>query len=475
MRRDDGQVQPGIRWFGFTLRIPLLHTRISWPELAQGMLVAATTALALVPVLTTYFGLTFEEAVAMAMLHSILINASWFLFGEPYAPGWVTPALPFVLTLVISESYPTVELRFQMMTALAIDFALLLAILGITGLGAKLIRIIPETLKGGIILGAAIAAFLQVFNLDNEQNVLHSQPFTIITALALSLLLAFSSPMQRLQTRFRWVAVVASFGLLPGFLAGALMGTLAGELTFDIRSGWTLLPLSSLWEKTSPFSIGWPALELYLQALPLALITYVLLFGDLITGDEVLRDGMAKRADEKLEINHSRTHLSLSIRNAVMGIVAPFFPTQGILWTGIHVVIVQRWKQGRTAMDSFFDGVSSYYVLAIPVFFCYLPFMTAMRPLMDMALAITLVLTGFACAYIAMSKANTPSERGSLLLSGICLALFEPWLGLLLAVISTVTLVGLTPQPLTGKKPQPERAASGSTGDPQAGSRPETK
>ncbi|WP_179957514.1 hypothetical protein [Exilibacterium tricleocarpae] len=452
MRRDDGQVQPGIRWLGFTLRIPLVHTKVAWPELAQGMLVAATTALALVPVLTIYFGLTFEEAVAMAMLHSVLINASWWLFGEPYAPGWVTPALPFVLTLVVSESYPTPELRFQMMTALALNFALVLAVLGVTGLGAKLIRIIPETLKGGIILGAAIAAFLQVFDLDNEQNVLHSQPLTIITALALSLLLAFSTPLQRLQTRFRWIAIVASFGLLPGFAIGALVGTLAGELTFNIQSGWTLLPLGSLWEKSSPFSIGWPGLEMYLQALPLALITYVLLFGDLITGDEVLRDGSSKRSDEKLEINHSRTHLSLSIRNAVMSIVAPFFPTQGILWTGIHVVIIQRWKQGRQAMDSFFDGVSSYYVLAIPFLFYYLPFMTAMRPLMDMALAITLVLTGFACAYIAMSKANTPAERGSLLLSGICLALFEPWLGLLLAVVSTAALVGLKPQAQGVKK-----------------------
>ena len=220
-----------------------------------------------------------------------------------------------------------------------------------------------------------------------------------------------------------------------------------------------MLPLDTLWEKSSPFSIGWPSLELYLQALPLALITYVLLFGDLITGDEVLRDGMSERPDEKLEINHSRTHLSVAIRNAVMGIFAPFFPTQGILWTGIHVVIIQRWKQGREAMDSFFDGISSYYVLAIPVFFYYLPFMTAMRPLMDMALAITLVLTGFACAYIAMAKANTPAERGSLLLSGIFLALLEPWLGLLLAVLTTAVLVGISVKPVTARDKKTDSGA----------------
>ncbi len=424
------------------------------------MLVAATTALALVPVLTTFFGLTFEEAVAMAMLHSILLNASWCIFGEPYAPGWVTPALPFVLALIASEAYPTPELRFQMMTALALNFALLLAVLGITGLGAKLIKIIPESLKGGIILGAAIAAFITVFDLDDQQNFLSQQPFTIVTALVLSLLLAFSMPLQRLQLRFRWLARVASFGLLPGFVAGAIVGSIAGELTFDIKSGWTLLPLGSLWEKSSPFSIGWPSLEMFIQALPLALITYILLFGDLITGDEVLRDGAASRSDEELEINHSRTHMSLSIRNLAMGIVAPFFPTQGILWTGIHVVIVQRWKQGRQVMDSLFDGISCYYVLAIPVLFYYLPFMTGMRPLMEMALVITLALTGFACAYIAMGKANTPAERGSLLLSGVCLALFEPWLGLLCAVLSTAALVGFAGESVTARKAKAEAESS---------------
>lgn len=42
-----------------------------------------------------------------------------------------------------------------------------------------------------------------------------------------------------------------------------------------------------------------------------------------------------------------------------------------------------------------------------------------MQPLMHMALAITLALTGFACAYIGMSKAKNSDEQGTIVLSGM--------------------------------------------------------
>jgi len=106
-KRKDGEVQPGLHWGPFTMRIPFIHIRLSLPDLLQGFAVAGATGLALVP----YF-----------------MDAS----------------------------------QFQAMTALSINFALILFVLGVTGLGAKLIQIVPAVLKGGIILGAAIAAFLRV-------------------------------------------------------------------------------------------------------------------------------------------------------------------------------------------------------------------------------------------------------------------------------------------------------------------------
>src|SRR5690606_4806476 len=97
-----GQVHPGWNWGPFTFRVPFLHTRIEWPEFAQGIFVAGATGLGLVPILTGYFGLSFEEAVAIIFIQSMLISSAPIVFGEPYAPGWITPALPLALTFILA-------------------------------------------------------------------------------------------------------------------------------------------------------------------------------------------------------------------------------------------------------------------------------------------------------------------------------------------------------------------------------------
>ncbi|WVM88765.1 hypothetical protein UMZ34_22750 [Halopseudomonas pachastrellae] len=201
-------------------------------------------------------------------------------------------------------------------------------------------------------------------------------------------------------------------------------------------------PLDDAWAKVSPFAIGWPSMEMFIQGMPLALITYVILFGDLVTGNEVIREGLETRQDEHIDINPTRSHISLAIRNALMGISAPFFPTQGALWTGVHVIIMQRWKQGKQAMDSIHSGLASYYLMGLPILFFLLPLLTGLKPLLGIALSLTLVLTGFACAYIAMAIPKNNTSRGAVVLIGAALAFFEPWVGLLIGILATVVLVG---------------------------------
>ncbi|MGI9273821.1 MAG: hypothetical protein ACR2PT_03045 [Endozoicomonas sp.] len=448
----------GLRWGPFTARIPFVHTKFLLPEFLQGLVVGAATGLALVPLLTNFFGLTFEEAVAMSMLHFFLIASALMLFGEPYSPGWITPALPFTLAFVLSEQFPGAADKFQAMTALAIDLAAVLLILGITGLGAKLNRLVPDVLKGGIILGAALAAFLKVLDFEDKTNVFSTQTYAAVVALVVSLILAFSEPLEKLKQRRAWVARLASLGLFPGLLLAALVGYMAGEIQYDITWGILVPPFTSLWEKVSPFYIGWPSLELYLQCLPLALITYIIVFGDLVTGEAIVKEAGRDRPDELVEINHTRSHLALSIRNFVMGIIAPFFPTQGPLWTGVQVVILQRWRQGRNQGRSLFDGMSSYYIWGLPLMYFLLPMVTALKPLMDIALMMTLLLTGFACAHVALMRVSTMAERGVVLLTAVALTLFEPWQGVLAGAVFTLLLVDLSGK---GKEPSvaPEKNA----------------
>jgi hypothetical protein len=449
----------GFRWGPFTLRVPFVHTSIAWPELLQGIFVAGATGLGLVPLLQSEFGLGFEEAVACAFLQSMLISSSAILFGEPFAPGWITPAIPLVMMSVLAKSadgvlaYPTPESRFQLMTAVSLDFAALVLVLGLTGLGSKLIRWVPRALEGGIILGAALAALDRVFRVDAEKYLLR-QPVSTIVAVAICLVLTFSLPLRRLAATRPWLRIIAGLGLLPGFIAAALVGSFvdgparAGsesvrEISYSIEWGVLIPPFADLFAKVSPFAIGWPSVQMFIAGIPLAIMGYVILFGDLIVGAQVLRQAMPARPDEKIDIDFDRSHLSISIRNVLMALFAPFFPTQGMLWTGVHVIIVQRWSTGRHAMRSIWDGISSYYVFGVPILYLFLPALTALRPLMGIALSLTLLLTGFACATLAMAIPRTPIERGVVLLIAVLLTVFaNPWIGMLVGVLATFALVG---------------------------------
>ena len=198
-----------------------------------------------------------------------------------------------------------------------------------------------------------------------------------------------------------------------------------GELEYEIQTGILIPSLFDLWSKASPFGIGWPSLQLFVEIGPLALMGYVILFVDLITGVEVLKSATPSRPDEKVDINLTRSHLALGIRNVLMALFAPFFPTQGALWTGVHVIIVQRrWAEGRPAIDSIFSGILSYYTFGIPVLYLILPFVTALESLMPIALALTLMLTGFACFYVAIGIVHTRIERGTALLIALAIAFF---------------------------------------------------
>ncbi|NIB38613.1 hypothetical protein HBA55_03395 [Pseudomaricurvus alkylphenolicus] len=439
VKRQQGAVQPGWRWGPFTARLPIYHARMEWVDLLQGLVVTAATSMALVPLLQGAFGLNFEEAIACSMIHLILISAAPLLFGDPFAPGWITPVFPIVIAFVLGNYTDPTE-RFSVMTALSLDFAALMLFFGITGLGQRFVNWLPKALKGGIILGASIAAFKRVF--FDDIDTFMAQPVSTTLAIAVCLIFGFSKPLIRYRQRHRWLAILSNLGLLPGFLIAAVVGVAIGEVEFNIRWGVLIPPLGDLWAKASPFVIGWPTLDMLLSCLPLALIAYTIAFGDFITGREVIREASAERPDETIDVDVDRAHFSVGIRNILMAVLAPFFPTQGVLWTGVHVIVVQRWRQGRASMDSLFSGIGSFYLFGLPVFFFLLPVITALQPMMSIALSISLVMTGFACAYVAMVIPETPEERGVAMLTGLSLALMEPWVGLFVGVLATIMIVG---------------------------------
>ena len=134
--------------------------------------------------------------------------------------------------------------------------------------------------------------------------------------------------------------------------------------------------------------------------------------------------------------------MATGIRNILMAIFAPFFATQGVMWTGIQVVLLKRWVQGRDQLDSIFDSIGSFYAFGLPILFILLPLVTLLQPLLPLALAVTLVLTAFACATLALSLVHDATERGAMVITAMAFSVFEPWLGLLVGIIVIAALCG---------------------------------
>ncbi len=424
--------QSGFKWGIFTARLPLVHMRIEWPELLQGLVVSLSTGLALVPLLTTAFGLSFEEAVTLAMLHMMIATSHVVLFGDPFATGWITPALPFVLALVIGD-YDSPTERFQMMTALALDFAVITLFLAVTKLGDRLNALVPTALKSGIILGAALSAFKRIFYDDIAS--FNAMPVSFALSIVVCLVILYLPAFARLKERYKWAAMLASFGLLPAFIAAGIFGGLNGEISFNIEGGFLIPPVADLSAKISPFMIGFPPMGYFIAALPLALISYVILFGDMITGVALIRDNQPSRPDDPIDIDLNRTHYAVGIRNVVMALFAPFFPTQGVLWAGAQVLMTQRWKEGKEKLESLIGGISAFYYYGIPVMFFILPVMTFLKPFMPIALMLTLLLTGVACARLSVKIAAGTIDKIIMGVVAVLLATMAPWVGLLIGAV----------------------------------------
>jgi hypothetical protein len=319
----------------------------------------------------------------------------------------------------------------------------LVAFLGMTGLSEKIVNNIPNALKSGIILGAAVAAFYQVFFKEFDAKYM-DQPIAMTIAIVLCILTTFSDPFKKLASKNIFFQKISSLGLLPGFLIAAVVAYSIGEASLNVTWGFAFPDVVTLFERTSPFSIGFPSLSMYLDAIPLVIIGYIILFGDIITGQEILNDAQKQRPDEPLKVDSDRFHLSIAVRNLIGLIFNPNFPTQGALWTGVHVVVAERWKKGPNEMPSIFDGLGSYYLMAIPFLYVTLPFITLMEPLMNIALNLTLVLTGFACAYVSLAIPKTNAEMASALFISLLIAFTGEyvWLGLLIGIFLSIFVVG---------------------------------
>lgn len=428
MKREYGKEQPFIKAGPFKIRIPFIHYRFEWADYIQGLLMCAV-CLGAIPMLQEYMGMPFEVAMAIVVLNGLLYCAHVFL-GDPVVPGWVTPAIP-LLILHVSQFEMGTE-RVHALIAFEMSLGILAMILGITGLGKKIISIVPNAMQCGIILGAGFAATMIIFK---EGARFDTYPLSIIICVGLGFYLLFSNHFKSKRDANNFLKLVSNVGILPVVLLAILIGPLVKEVHWpDIQWGITKPAFSVLIKEWTVFGIGFPPISMFIESIPMVLSAYIVLFGDMIQAQALIDDVQKVRPDERIDYNPNRSHLIFGIRNTIMSICGPDITMCGPLWAAMQVVICERYKQGRKAMDSINGGAGSFRFGTFTGYLI-LPIVTLCKPILGIALASTMLIQGYVSVRVGVMKAKTFNDLGIAGVMGAILATRGAAWGLISGII----------------------------------------
>ncbi|MGV8843911.1 MAG: xanthine/uracil/vitamin C permease [Pseudomonas sp.] len=422
LKRKDGDEQPFWPLGPFKVRLPFVHYRWETAEMLQA-LIMFVVSLAMIPLLEKYLGLPYDVALAYVVICGIgfMLPA---LLGVPFVPGWITPGIPVVL-LFLGDFEPGPE-AIQALFALQFMVFLIFLILGITRLGSALVRIIPNSMKGGIIIGAGIAALMGEISTGGR---LANTPVSLVLGSLVCLYLMFSVSFKGLTERLPWVRKIVNYGMVPGMLIAIFVGIAVGEYKMpDVRWGVTMPAFDQLWNYL-PFGIGFPGAKVFMLAVPTAVIAYIIAFGDIIVGQSLMKRADELRPDEVIDINIDRVHLVTALRNALHAFFAPYPGLAGPIWTAVAATMAERYKYGRNAMESIYSGAGTFWITGFIALFA-LPLVSFFQPVLPVALSLTLILTGYICLMVGFEQLNNNTERGVAGTMGVVLAVYGAGWGL---------------------------------------------
>ncbi len=421
-QRKDGEEQPYWPAGPFKVRLPFIHYRWETAEMFQA-LIMFVVSLGMIPLLEKYLGLPYDVALAYVTVCGIgfMLPA---LLGVPFVPGWITPGIPVVL-LFLGDFEPGPE-AIQALFALQFLVFMIFLVLGITRLGSTLVRIIPNSMKGGIIIGAGIAALIGEIDAGGR---LANTPISLVIGSLVCLYLMFSVSFRGLTDRLPIARKIVNYGMVPGMLIAIFTGIAVGEYKMpDVRFGITAPAFSEMWNYL-PFTLGFPDAKVFMLAIPTAVIAYIIAFGDIIVGQSLMQRADELRTDEKIENNIDRVHLVTALRNAIHAFFAPYPGLAGPLWTAVAATMAERYKYGRKAMDSIYSGGGTFWITGFLALFM-LPLVTFFQPVLPIALSLTLVLTGYICLMVGFEQLNNNTERGIAGTMGVVLAVYGAGWGL---------------------------------------------
>lgn len=405
--REYGKEQPYIPAGIFKIRLPFIHYKWEWSEFFQALLMCAT-CLGAIPVLTDVLGVPYEIAWSM-----VIINGMGYvlhtLLGDPVVPGWITPSIP--LTIAFLSNYIVGPERTQALIALQFEVGIIFVLFGITGIANKVINIVPTSIKSGILLGAGVAAIYGEFKTGGRFG---TYPIAVTVGVLVAFYLLFSQRFRNLRQKSKFANALGKYGMLPAVAIAILVGPIAGELpmpAIQIGTFFKIPDIAGVISAVSPFSIGFPSMAVFMQAIPMAIMAYIIAFGDFVTSESLIREADEVRKDEHVDFNANRSNLISGIRNIVQAFISPYTQLSGPLWAAVTASISQRFKDGRDAMDSLVGGMGTFrWTTMIAV--ATIPIVTLVQPVLPVALSLTLLVQGYICTRIAMDMCETEMDKG---------------------------------------------------------------
>jgi hypothetical protein len=406
--RKHGEEQPYIPLGPFHVRFPFIHYRLEVADFAQGLIMCAV-CLGIIPILQEYLGMSFEIAITIVILNGFLY--CWHAhLGDPVVPGWITPAIPLLLLWL--KTFPEGVPRMHALIAFEFELGLFALVLGTTGLAKRFVDLVPDALKAGILLGAGVAAVRLVFETGGRFD---KYPWTITIAIGFAFFILFSNYFKTLRPKNKAFKFLSDLGLLPALILAIPVSALVGELPWPtIEWGFTVPHFYALFSEWTPFSsrIGFPELNLYIAAAPLVAATYIVLFGELIQAEALVDEAREWRhGDENVHFDANRNNIIVGMRNMGMSLFGPDASMCGPMWAAMQVVECERYKHGRQAMDSLIGGVASF---RLGTFFSYflMPIVSLVRPILPIALSLTMLVQGYVAVRIGILKARTYNDLG---------------------------------------------------------------
>lgn len=426
-KRKDGDVQPYWSLGKYQLRLPFIHYRLEIPELIQG-LVIFTIGLSMIEIMTSVLGMSYEAALAIAILnHFLMLIPS--AFGVPFVSGFITPLIP-VLTVFLGNFAPGSE-AVRALISVQLVMAVIFLLLGLTGLGKKFIISLPNSLKAGILIGAGIGAIMG--EIESGGRVV-TTPISLIIGGMLCLYIMFSLHFKRLYEQSKIIKKIANYGIVPAIIVAMVIGWVVGEYpTPKIEWGITVPNLSELWSVT-PFVVGFPDLNLLIAAIPTAILAYIIAYGDIVVGDNLIKRASESRKDEKIAYDLNQVHHLTFIRGILNALFVPHPGLAGPIFTAGTASVAERYTFGKKAMQSIFSGTNSLLIsLTLAIFI--LPLVTLFQPFLPIALSITLILTGYLCINVGVQQVKSEEEIGVAVVMAIVLALYGAAYGLIMGAV----------------------------------------